>query len=78
MSDYRGNKGIYPDKVCEICFKMWGNGNRQVQKSTKYNVKVTATDLHSMWGNVRRTLTIDRLVSPLIIERMIYSPSFFS
>ena len=69
---------MYSDKVCEICFKRWGNANRQVQNSTKYkDVKVKAMELHSMWGNVRRTLTIDRLVSLLIIERMIYSFPFF-
>ena len=72
MSDYRGNKGMYSDKVCETCFKRWSNANRQVQNSTKYkDVTVKAMEVHSMWGNVRRTLTIDRLVCILIIERMI-------
>ena len=60
MSDHRGNKGMYPDKVCGTCFKRWGNANRKVQNSTKYkDVKVKAMEVHSMWGNVRRTLTME-------------------
>ena len=72
------NKGMYPDEVCETRFKRWGNANRQVQKSTKYkDVKIKAKMLYSMRGNVRRTFTIDRLVSLLIIESTIYCLPLF-